>query len=298
MSDTASVCSKTSTLSKTNQKMSCPFCTDEVQARYMFNHIKSRHPREYIEKMDIYSIEQLEKLIENCEPITFEWTTKNDFDEEETTDIYACLGCNTGMTDLNNAIKHCNDIDSRKKIKCKAGHLKELKALRTAITKKLNEKKNKKEAIKAQREAKLAKYTIADWIKVIKINAGYYSHIYELYSELYDIADENGFSIYESILPKDSIPRHELTEEKMSSIEMIKKHIYSYTIYIGCLIEKYEQLRDVLYHIDSSWDERRYYNCSVYHPSGTLMPFNYLPFDPINYEDNKEHYSAEWNELI
>jgi len=103
-------------------KRDCPVCHKEFTSRSLFNHIRNKHDAHWFESM--WSNEKmLNAYIDKCEPVPFSYTEKNDFDEDECKDIYGCLACNNTFTQKARGTTHCN------KKKCKANHIKEIKAL-------------------------------------------------------------------------------------------------------------------------------------------------------------------------
>jgi hypothetical protein len=88
--DNHSVASGGSTVSLSNAKMECPHCSKEFQARAIFNHIRTKHPKDLLDTT-------LTKWIGEAEQgkaLKVVWFKKNDFDEEEDITIYACMSSN------------------------------------------------------------------------------------------------------------------------------------------------------------------------------------------------------------
>jgi hypothetical protein len=139
MADNKSTCSTTS-ISKSNQKIECPFCKEEFQNRYIFNHIKSKHIAEFVEHIFIETEEQLNQHIDISMAVPLFWKVRNDFDEMEDAEIHGCLGCGTGLPTKNAGIAHCT------KDKCREKHISELKKLRIMIKRKQKENDSEKAA--------------------------------------------------------------------------------------------------------------------------------------------------------
>lgn len=120
--DNASVGSAGSARSVTHAKRDCPVCKKEIAVQSLFKHVRIKHEMHWFESM--YANEKmLNAYIEKGEPVPFMYEEKNDFDEMESKDIYGCLACNNSFTHKGHGTTHCN------KAKCKAAHVKEIKAL-------------------------------------------------------------------------------------------------------------------------------------------------------------------------
>jgi len=94
--DNHSVASGGSTvsLSITNTKIDCPHCSKEIQTRVIFNHIRTKHPKDLLDST-------LTKWIgeaEHGKALKMVWFKKNDLDEEEDVTIYACMSSNKTFT--------------------------------------------------------------------------------------------------------------------------------------------------------------------------------------------------------
>lgn len=117
--------------------MACPYCTKEVQTRAMFNHIRKLHPSDMLSNTTTKWLDEAQA----SKPLKFYWTTKNDFDEEEMSLIYACLATNKTFTTEERALQHFKqNKDSLKE------HNKQLKELKKDyVTYKKQEAKKEKE---------------------------------------------------------------------------------------------------------------------------------------------------------
>jgi hypothetical protein len=135
--DNRSTCS-TGSISASNRKVDCPFCNEEFQNRYLFNHIQKKHQREFVEHIFIDGVEDLQMHIDMCWGVPLMWKVKNDFGEDEEVEINGCLGCGTGIPYKGNATTHCA------KDKCRAKHIQGLQSLMTPI-------KRKEKAIKEEK---------------------------------------------------------------------------------------------------------------------------------------------------
>ena len=127
--DNRSTCSTTS-ISKSNQKVECPFCKEEFQNRTIFNHIQKKHMTDFVEHIFINTEEQLNQHVDMSFAVPLMWKVKNDFDELEDAEIHGCLACGSGLPTQSAGMAHC------KKDKCNAKHITELKKLRIMIKRK------------------------------------------------------------------------------------------------------------------------------------------------------------------
>ena len=89
--DNHSICSSTSV---SNAKMECPHCHDEFQARAIFKHIRTKHPKDLLDSTMTKWIGEGEQ----GKALKVVWFKKNDFDEEEDITIYACMATNKTFT--------------------------------------------------------------------------------------------------------------------------------------------------------------------------------------------------------
>lgn len=157
-------------------KRDCPVCHKEFTARSLFKHIRMKHDAHWFEGM--YANEKmLDAYIEKCEPIPFFYMEKNDFDEEETKDIYGCLACNNTFTHKGHGTTHCN------KAKCKATHIKETKALKDRVKDMKTRMDNRKESETWNREKFCTEIEkLMRWCKYMK-NGTMYQTLLTAYNE-------------------------------------------------------------------------------------------------------------------
>lgn len=94
MSDASSVSSSTSQGSVSKSKMECPYCTSDIQVRSMFSHIRKLHTNDFLKATNRRWIEEATKGT----PLRLWWSHKNDFDEDEETILFVCLGTNKTFT--------------------------------------------------------------------------------------------------------------------------------------------------------------------------------------------------------
>ena len=107
--------SNVSSVSSVRIAQPCPCCKKEIQARFMFNHLRKLHP-EFVKSMyGVWKDEQMDELIKTNAPFPVEWTMKDDFDDDIAIMMWGCLGCNNTYTTEHNAKKHCQG-------KCKKEH--------------------------------------------------------------------------------------------------------------------------------------------------------------------------------
>lgn len=117
-----------SVVSATNSKIECPHCSQELQARVIFNHIVKKHPKELLDH--VMNVSDGGKALE------VRWSKKNDFDEEEDVIIYACLATNKTFTTEIKANAHFKkDKEALKE------HTREMKKLLKRATDEKNKKK-------------------------------------------------------------------------------------------------------------------------------------------------------------
>lgn len=121
MSDASSVCSSHSATSVSLSKMECPYCNKDLQVRGMFAHIRKLHHDELLKSTNRRWITEAE----NGSPLRVWWTKKNDFDEEELTILYVCLGSNKTFTTAYGCQQHFKKDKTALK-----EHNKELKQLK------------------------------------------------------------------------------------------------------------------------------------------------------------------------
>lgn len=129
-----------STGSSNNAKVDCPFCNEEFQNRFIFNHIKKNHWREFVDHIFIKDEEELQMHINHNRGLPLMWNVKTDFDETEPVEVHGCLACGQGMTTSGGAANHCA------KDKCREKHVKLLKSLMPDIKRK--QKRLEEEAAK------------------------------------------------------------------------------------------------------------------------------------------------------
>jgi len=138
MTDSDDSKSNTSTVSSARVAESCPCCQKEIQARFLFNHLRKLHP-EYVKSMyGVWKDDQMDELIKYNAPFPIEWVEKDDFDDDVTKTLWGCLGCNNTYTTQNNAAKHCLG-------KCKKDHNAQLRRI-----------KKEEQQDKAKREEKVS----------------------------------------------------------------------------------------------------------------------------------------------
>lgn len=100
--DNQSVCSSSSTLSSAQVKTECPHCTKDYQTRALFNHIHSKHFRQFQESISRIWL----KEAEDGEPLRIWWEVKDDFDESKEVDLYACLSSKKTFMTRERAVLH------------------------------------------------------------------------------------------------------------------------------------------------------------------------------------------------
>jgi hypothetical protein len=122
--DNHSVASGGSTTSATNAKIECPHCSKEVQARVIFNHIRTKHPKDLMDSTMTKWIGEAEQ----GKALKVVWFKKNDFDEEEDITIYACMSSNKTFTTEARANLHFkkNPADAKEHVKQMKNFMKQM----------------------------------------------------------------------------------------------------------------------------------------------------------------------------
>ena len=82
--------------------MECPHCNKEFQTKAVFNHIRSKHPKDLIDSTNTKWCGEATQ----GNALKLVWWKKNDFDEEEDVTIYACLATNKTFTTEQRANLH------------------------------------------------------------------------------------------------------------------------------------------------------------------------------------------------
>lgn len=111
MEDNHSVCSGGSQGSISLTKKECPYCKDEFQMRSLFNHIRTKHPREMTTMTNKKYVEDAIKGF----PLQIYWTIQNDFDEEEEEKLFVCLSTNKTFKTEERGTRHFNHSPEHKK---------------------------------------------------------------------------------------------------------------------------------------------------------------------------------------
>lgn len=155
--------SHSSTLSSARAVVQCPVCLKELQKRYLFNHIHSYHPSEFVDYVSTALPATLQGYIDIKSPISLDYIIKNDFDEEEIKQVWGCLNCHATFTSQAGGFKHCQNK------KCCAKHATQIRKLIKSLD------KQKEEAKKASVKQK-SRYNEQDRLRDIE-----YSRLRELY---------------------------------------------------------------------------------------------------------------------
>ena len=134
--DCRSVTSASSTASASLKKLGCPYCNKDFQARSMFNHIRIKHPREFLKSTSKKWIQEAEQGL----PLTLWWEGQNDRGDPEAYKIYACLSTNKSFLHIDRALAHFKKDKAALK-----DHNKQLKQLRKDFEK---EEKRKNDEVK------------------------------------------------------------------------------------------------------------------------------------------------------
>jgi hypothetical protein len=135
--------STSSSVSATHAVKKCSFCDKELQLRVMFNHIRKKHPYEFMMSMSLFDEAEIKDTITCGAAFPFSFDLMNDFDEAEEVKIFGCLACNNTFTHQSRANGHCS------KDKCKKKHIAGIKSL---IKQNEDDKKKAKAKAKAKKE--------------------------------------------------------------------------------------------------------------------------------------------------
>lgn len=100
--DSQSVGSKASTSSTTNQKVDCPHCNNSLQTRVLFNHIRTKHPLQFDDMIDMNWMKNPKPEL----PVAVFWTVTDDFDEKHSITIYGCLSTGKTFQKIEKGIQH------------------------------------------------------------------------------------------------------------------------------------------------------------------------------------------------
>ena len=111
MEDNHSIVSGGSQGSISLTKKECPFCQGEFQMRSLFNHIRTKHPREMTTMTNRKFVEEAIKGF----PLVIYWNVKNDFDEDEEQKLYVCLSTNKTFLTEERGTRHFNHSPNDKK---------------------------------------------------------------------------------------------------------------------------------------------------------------------------------------
>lgn len=100
--DSHSVASGASNQSSSNSKMECPQCKKEMQMKFVFNHIRTKHPGLFHQLTTRNWLDDASK----GKPLKVMWEIKNDFNEEEVIIIFGCLSTNKTFKSEYQALNH------------------------------------------------------------------------------------------------------------------------------------------------------------------------------------------------
>ena len=134
--------STSSSVSATHVIKKCSFCDKELQLRVMFNHIRKKHPYEFMMSMDLFDDIQIKDATSCGAAFPFSFDIMNDFDEAEEIKIFGCLACNNTFTHQGRANGHCL------KDKCKKKHI---AAIKDIVKQNEDDKKKNKAKVKAKK---------------------------------------------------------------------------------------------------------------------------------------------------
>ena len=251
--ETHETASTSSTASASHQLRQCPHCNKELQTRALFNHIYKFHPFQVLCSMGVYKNNEMDTYLVSGNAFPFEYTLKNDFDENEDHKIYGCLSCKHTFTVEDKANHHCQQK------KCKANHIKGLKKM-----------------IKDEKESKYKpdprRKTLADMKRIVELEMRRYKHVcviskdlQDLYHMLKEKNDDQTMFDDEKIYPITEFSPIDYRVDTEAGMEGLEKQNRLWTRRNTLIEDKYIALRDYLYHYSSTIYIDRYkamsYDC-------------------------------------
>jgi hypothetical protein len=119
-----SVCSTTSTASL-RVAIPCPHCNKDFQVRSLFNHIRTKHPEDYLVSLSTTArkVKDFNLPLE----VIFQW--KDEQENDKNTKVYACLGSNTVFLTSEGCIRYW-----KKKSDDKKSHKKRMEQLKERLS--------------------------------------------------------------------------------------------------------------------------------------------------------------------
>jgi hypothetical protein len=256
--DNCSISSKFSTSSASNERMACNFCKEEFQQRAIFNHLRKKHPEEFILNIDV---KNLKDAISSKTYYIMDLLVPDERDESECRflKVYCIFGTdkktNRGFLATNRAEKYIKETPSAVK-----EHLSQMKTILDVKLKDISKRTILRGSTSIQINLKLA-YHFINYLD---------SPIYYLKHKGQDTYIEESrkeellkqFLTVVSSLPSD--PKRPLTEIQSKRIWEIRKSAEKFFDDVVVRVDKvyeYPPWVDTYYHTvcnENSPDGRRY----------------------------------------
>lgn len=263
--DNCSISSTTSSLSGANQKMICNFCKQEFQQRAIFNHLRKKHPEDFILNIDI---KNLKDAINSKTYYTMDLLVPDERDESESRfiKVYCIFGkdtkTNRGFLATNRAEKYIKETPTAIK-----EHLSQMKSLLDVKLKDASKKTLLRGSTCIQIELKLAYHFINYSDSPLKLLKHKGQDISNDEARKEDLHKE--FLAIVSSLPID--PKRPLTKQEINKIYDIKKSAERFFDGLVGWVDKlydYPPWVETLYHTvcnEHSPEGRRYGEERLYH---------------------------------
>jgi len=118
-----------STGSSYSVKKACPYCSDEMEIKHLFNHMYSKHAPDFLESVKSWMREEEDAT----KPVRIEWRQGGEEEAATISIIYGCLATHKTFATEERAYRHF-----KKNPEVHKAHQEELKALRIKFNKKVN----------------------------------------------------------------------------------------------------------------------------------------------------------------
>lgn len=117
-----------STGSSYSVKKACPYCLEEMETKYLFNHMYSKHQPDFLESVKSWMREEDDAT----KPVRIEWRQGGEDEAETILTIYGCLSSKKTFTTEERAYRHF-----KKSPEIHKAHEEEVKAMRVRFNKKV-----------------------------------------------------------------------------------------------------------------------------------------------------------------
>jgi hypothetical protein len=274
--DNCSVSSKLSTSSLSLSKMACSFCKEEFQQRTIFNHLRKKHPDEFILNVDS---KNLKEAIDSKSYYTMDLLVPDERDESESRfiKVYCIFGndskTNRGFLSINRAEKYMKENPTVIK-----EHLSKMKSLLDIKLKENSKKPNLRGSPCNQVSLKLAYHFITYSEHPLNLLKHKEQDISECEKERETL--RNNFSTIVASLPTD--PKRTLTDGQAKRIFEIKKSAERFFDGLANWVDR-------LYNYPP-WVETLYYTvCNEHSPEGRRYGEDVKYFKTLTYPGDIEH---------